>query len=313
MRYFKGRHAFTLIELLVVIAIIAVLVALLLPAVQQAREAARRSQCKNNLKQIGLALHNYLETMSIFPPGGFDEEWGWNMAILPYLDQSNAYNTVNFSNTVRNGHLSCFNEWIRLNQLYGSGNMFAIKMPVYMCPSDPNTGVTSYDYGAASAGVAYITGSYVGVAGDSPFVSERGGVQNVPVPPNPVFSFDNRGTFYRRSATRIRDISDGTTNTTFVGERGSGSTFNYTPAMCGGFEGDNFLPTGQGFGPPVYVNGTGGTLNDAVNDPHFWSNHTGGAHFVMGDGAVRFLSYSINFTTFKALSTRGSGEVVGEF
>src|SRR5579871_6659577 len=154
------RKGFTLIELLVVIAIIAVLMALLLPAVQQAREAARRSQCKNNLKQVGLALHNYHEIANMLPPGWVGitagapdihglNGWGWASKILPLLDQSTAYNQINFSVDVSNAA----NNAMRLTTF-----------PVFRCPSDPQPDTwTIYDQSSGTPinGVDLAIANYV--------------------------------------------------------------------------------------------------------------------------------------------------------
>ncbi|MCA9046851.1 MAG: DUF1559 domain-containing protein, partial [Planctomycetaceae bacterium] len=200
----SSRHrGFTLIELLVVIAIIAVLIALLLPAVQQAREAARRSQCKNNLKQIGLALHNYHDTFTVFPPGYITRNinntamatmesgpgFAWGTMILPYIDQAPLYNHFDFNEDATDHH----------NAEHGSEFL-----PVFACPSDPQPnkftvtdgGGTTYELGSAN---------YVGIFGYGSVTMNAGQPQG-------------DGLFYRNSRKGMRDVTDGTSNTIMVGE-----------------------------------------------------------------------------------------------
>ena len=269
----KQRRGFTLIELLVVIAIIAVLIALLLPAVQQAREAARRSQCKNNLKQIGLALHNYHDTHRIFPIGNLSLR-GFTAQdyILPYIDQAPLYNQFNFSITDW-----CFN--------IGAGTLYATKIPAYGCPSDP---LSLSVYG----GNQYLEGSYFGVIGTTD--SNQNGMLYSSLSGTP---------------TRMRDVTDGTSNTLLLGERGIPSNMFAGWTLCGsGYaslgDADNLLSTAVGLGPGK---------PDASHDLHFWSYHVGGGHFTLADGAVRFLSNNIDFTLFQKLSTKSGGEVIGDF
>jgi len=308
------RRAFTLIELLVVIAIIAVLVALLLPAVQQAREAARRTQCKNQLKQFGLALHNYHDAILVFPPGAGLDEWGYLTYVLPNLDQGAAYNLINFSDNISpsDGHYSCGPEQARLQPLYPSGP-WSSNMPGSTCPSDPNSSFVA-NWGGTSV---YSVLSYPGVAGSGTFVGEQGQPQWPPSNPkygSAGFPPAYNGMLYWNSNTRIRDVTDGTCMTLFVGERGLDATGSYTEGICAGYEGNAYIPTGNGLGnAPLPVTsgiGAGFKTND-IN--RFWSYHTGGAHFLLADGSVRFLNNSINYNTYLALSTRGGGEVVGEY
>ena len=237
MKANRGSHhptrGFTLIELLVVIAIIAVLIALLLPAVQSAREAARRAQCVNNLKQIGIAIHNYISTNNTLPIGSVYERLnpvdcnpskginpiGWSLfeQILNYTEQQSIYNAINF-NLSPGGHN--YNGVVDA----GAANYTAMSATVasFVCPSD--TGFTPFTYGTANSGTTYTTGysqcSYAGMSGTydiwefwcdcppkAPFPSCQGGVW-----PN------NDGVFYRDYAVRLRSITDGTSNTIAVGE-----------------------------------------------------------------------------------------------
>src|SRR5262245_49685061 len=213
---FQSRRrctGFTLIELLVVIAIIAILIALLLPAVQQAREAARRTECKNHLKQIGIALHNYHDTFRIFPPGevgsslwpqGDDSQWGWAVMILPYIDQAPLYNLLSpGTNSLR----QALNNATLLKALQ-------TPIPYYLCPTDPSNQLnTDRRLGQANGPNALVaTGSFIANHGVCAWAQGSGRLP---------------GMFAHNDGARIRDITDGTTNTFMVGERG-------TPAMLGG-------------------------------------------------------------------------------
>ncbi len=196
-RFPFNKHGFTLIELLVVIAIIAILIALLLPAVQQAREAARRSSCKNNLKQIGLALHNYLDTHSAFPPSycigtGTGGQWSIHARILPFIDQANLYKVAS------------------LNQAYAVGSSPATdRVPIYLCPSDP------FDQGRTdtSGALIHYPTSY----------GYNGGTWNV---------FNNStlaggdGSFFPNSKTKLRDFTDGSSNTLCFAEVKAFTAYN---------------------------------------------------------------------------------------
>jgi prepilin-type N-terminal cleavage/methylation domain-containing protein len=200
----SSRPAFTLIELLVVIAIIAILLGLLLPAVQKIREAAARTQCQNNLKQIGLAFHNYHSTYRCFPPGFASQAaardgpslgpgWGWGAYLLPYLEQNNVYRQINFSKDISDPA----NAQARLTSL-----------PVFLCPSDSPAGLTTTVRDGSGNPICDVAfGNYVGMAG----VYEVSGY--------PDTSNGAPGVLLRNSKVRVTDIRDGSSNTLFVGER----------------------------------------------------------------------------------------------
>ncbi len=305
-------RGFTLIELLVVIAIIAILIALLLPAVQQAREAARRSQCKSNLKQIGVALANYHSTHQVFPPGhvhpGGAEStpaWGWAAFILPQLEQSNLYEQARIS------------ENRRLRQeLNGAAD---VSLTVYRCPSDTapdlnddshfNDGDTDTDIdGDGSAGGAGDTKDNPIASANYVAVNHHGRFQNT----------GWSGAFGRDSDTRIRDITDGTSNTIAVGERAyrSGNLAMNAAVWAGCAEsltddcGDDNYGTGRDS-----INSSNSSQNERRES--LSSQHTGGVQVLAFDGSVHFLSENIEFddnvdgpdTLYEFLLAIGDGNV----
>jgi len=227
LRRKRPSAAFTLIELLVVIAIIAILIALLLPAVQQAREAARRTQCRNHLKQLGLALHNYESTFTMFPPGGVSTSYSAQARLLPYLEQANLQKLIDFS----------------VPPYLGSGpnvapnpalaDVFPAVIPVFLCASDPGpdhyqASINSQTYRFGAINYMMSNGSGTGVNYDDRYRTD--------------------GVVYANSNVRIRDVSDGTSNTVFMSEavRGDG--------------GDATLPAGTTPNPPYTktLSGTAG-------------------------------------------------------
>jgi prepilin-type N-terminal cleavage/methylation domain-containing protein len=330
------RHGFTLIELLVVIAIIAILIALLLPAVQQAREAARRSQCKNNLKQLGLALHNYHDSSGLFPPGFVAQNgslttndtaepaqsggnWSWGAYVLPMVDQGALYNQLNV------GPSTC------LQAMSTGSTLTLMSQPVsaFLCPSDPNSGrVTMSFKNASSATVS-----------PAPALSNYIAANH----PNDIFrsvagtSVTSLGMFYMNSSVRFRDITDGTSNTIAIGERcdvlrngitgtdiAQGTVYSgslRTQAGCvfctRGTREKSSLGIRDVLGSGLYaINGPSSIAvgsAESVAARSFSSSHTGGAQFTLGDGSVRFISENVNLTLFRNLISYGDGSTVGEF
>jgi prepilin-type N-terminal cleavage/methylation domain-containing protein len=344
------RRGFTLIELLVVIAIIAVLIALLLPAVQQAREAARRTQCKNNLKQIGLALYNYHDAFKVFPPGYVDQNgnpnltpdndlgpgWGWASFLLPQMDQANVYNQINFNQGV--GLLS---------------NVQSSQTPIsaFQCPADGlqdanliyllTATATSVTTSSPTVKVAH--SNYVGCNGWIECFNGAGGNPQPADPLNPTSGYadGNVGTFgpagvglfYRNSSNNTANVTDGTSNTIFVGERSSNHspstwtgavTLGQTPAWMAATPPSPFSPPPN----PAYDNADYGealifahcNANHLPNadlplyDPDtFYSLHVGGVQFLMGDGSVRFISTYVDGYTYQHLATIAGSEVPGNY
>jgi prepilin-type N-terminal cleavage/methylation domain-containing protein/prepilin-type processing-associated H-X9-DG protein len=327
----RGR-GFTLVELLVVIAIIGVLVAMLLPAVQAAREAARRTQCVNNLKQLGLALQNYHDTLGRFPPGYVEDKtatnecWGWGAMILPYVEQSGLYQELGVDRDTFFQRIST-----------GKGPVVRAaetKLKQYMCPSDA---------GYASPGNVHANRHFddgngfvaSGVSGKfRPGVSNYVGVQgHLDI----VNAGKNSGVLFGNSVIRMAEILDGTSNTFMIGER---DTKNCRSAAWAGVRNSN----GSGNrGIELAVGHSRPKLNQDVSVINWSTNRTGcgegfgslhnsGANFLLADGSVRFVADSINQFwygstasgviadsvnpqngTYQRLMTRDDGLVVGEY
>ncbi len=334
MRFVGPRNrGFTLIELLVVIAIIAVLVALLLPAVQMAREAARRAQCKNNLKQIGLALHNYHDVTNVIPFGyaGFPftnqgSVWGWGTMILPGLDQGPLYNSLSQTPGGTNGFgapaagfsavMTSFNPPCAL---------LATSLQVYRCPSDASDG-------------PLLTIPAGGLNGSPPGTTSTFGRSNYPGVMGATYGNSNGllgtdGAFGESSKRRFSDFRDGLSNTFLVGERRSpiatGGQFTGGDTIWAGSNDDNF-PDWQGFSmhlgscdPISPLNQKTTTAPSAASGQPFIafsSLHTGGGHFLLGDGSVRFVSDSIATgpagkagSTYQNLASMADGQVIGDY
>jgi prepilin-type N-terminal cleavage/methylation domain-containing protein len=293
------RRAFTLIELLVVIAIIAILIALLLPAVQQAREAARRTQCRNNMHQLGLALHNYHDTHRLFPIGNSqwdDGGWhgtaaSWMALLLPFVDETALYNAYNFD--LSNA------PWKSM----ANTTVCRSILQQYICPSD--TG----DPRENQTGGAYARSNYAGNAGVGP---SGGDAANSGARMSRSYR-QAIGPVFTLSSVSIRLIADGTSNTIAggeVSEQIQQGTFNpYTGVWSRGVAEGVTRGAFSGVGVVNAIcDQAGSTLCR-----HAWqSKHEGGAFFVMCDGQVRFLSENIDTTTFRALSTIANNELIDD-
>lgn len=306
------NRAFTLVELLVVIAIIGILVGLLLPAVQAAREASRRMQCSNNLKQIGLAIHNYESTYKRFPIGSvvrinFDpprgDGWTWHSRILPYLEQTALYDRVSSVIGTDRGTRDSPEQVL-------AGR--TTRLSFFQCPSHPD-GVSN----PAKAG--YQLSTYNGVCGSTTFNNDQ-------VDELSDLGYRGNGIFFLNSNIRIADVSDGTSNTFLVAEvqdelrgapnsnrmPGSDRKYNFASGSDGNPPQDisEFL-IGMEADDPINANTRDGNGHFSNDGEYAGSYHVGGAQFVLTDGSVRFVSQNINITTYRALSTRANGEVVG--
>jgi prepilin-type N-terminal cleavage/methylation domain-containing protein/prepilin-type processing-associated H-X9-DG protein len=319
----RRNNGFTLVELLVVIAIIGILVALLLPAVQAARESARRTQCLNHLVQVGVAFHNYHDTHRVFPPayviqpggGGVNGTpdpdtrdagpgWAWGSLLLPFLEQSALYDTFDFSQPC----------WAAVNAAPARTTV-----GVFLCPSATGNTRQPFDLVSGSGGTLATFGRscYVANAGqEEPWlrtVDRYDGIADGPL--------------YRNSRTRVADVTDGLSNTVFIGEHHPvlsdktwvgvvpGAEVCPTPAFAYG----SCEPAG------VLVNCHSGPCSYAsppvIHPPNSWTaapcqmyaTHPGGCNVMLGDGSVRFVSEDINQLTWAALASMAKGEVVGNY
>lgn len=289
-----ARRGFTLIELLVVIAIIAILVALLLPAVQQAREAARRTQCRNHLKQIGLAAHNYHDIFGTVPPGdlsgGYDRSSVF-VSILPQLDLATMYTVYNFNLP----HTNAANQQV-----------VSQRIPTYLCPSAvirrqvPISGCDTNNRAP---------GTYAGSSGSlDPWGTRTSGTPNNGL----IVNLDS-------GPIRFRDCTDGLSSTLMFGESAwNFPDYTFTSGPCLGQVRYGFTYWSSPY-PLSTLFSTQGPFNpkrlegDSTRLASFRSDHTGGAHFALGDGSVRFVSENIDHTLLSSLATRAGGETVGDY
>jgi prepilin-type N-terminal cleavage/methylation domain-containing protein len=295
-----GHLGFTLIELLVVIAVIAVLIALLLPAVQAAREAARRAACQNNLKQIGLAMHNYHAANDVFPIGYValpnvnlnvtTPGWGWATAILPQLEQSVLYNAANLNLPIEDPA----NLTVR-----------GTAVGVYICPSDRSAGLFTVTDSNDNPIVDAWSNSYAGNFG-----------RDVNIAKAPT---GGNGIFMCNLAFGIKDITDGTSQTILVAERAAintrtpwpgainGGTCRITPGSPSRSTAVKTAP----IEPLARADTAGGTSDNLFFDPDdFYGAHPAGLYLLMADGSGRFIKSGIGANVYGDLASRNWGEIV---
>ena len=348
----RRRGGFTLIELLVVIAIIAVLIALLLPAVQQAREAARRSQCKNNLKQIGLAFHNFHDTFNHFatsnrPPGTGTKRIAGLTRLLPYLDQQNIYNiydqTLQWSDTNANQRLAV-----------------SSPIPTLNCPSsaastkldgDPDVATTPGGYAANMVAITDYSPNKGVAQSVVPFATAAGvNLTGLFTDPTDATNQYYPGLLPQNVDAKMRDATDGLSNTiAYVESAGRPAVVRKGLKSFGNLPADRVngggwcrpasdvlaevaRPDGSDLsGPGAFTTGAvvpfnatnGYNINGrpypdtgyykTQGSSQAFSYHVGGAHFLLGDGSVRFLNENLSLATYVGLLTRGNSEVIGEF
>lgn len=327
------RNGFTLIELLVVIAIIAILIALLLPAVQQAREAARRTQCKNNLKQLGLSLHNFHDVFLKFPVGQYNDDngqWGWTVMLLPYFDRAPLYSALTDTGNQNcvwippnmggdsNGtgfpsapnidgiHAASIVGRCDVNKTIANGAAADTILGALVCPSDVLP---------AKNGAGYAKTNYLGNMGNTvPWGATTFGCGGVLGDRNNgilLYANENNRTY----VTNMGGITDGTTNTIAIGEASLSNGITM---------GNGDGPSWAGVTRKTGCNGTTGvvgvmrvvdsmyTINNKA-DQSFSSMHVGGAHVLLADGSVKFVSENLDGLVYRALGSRNGGETVGEF
>jgi prepilin-type N-terminal cleavage/methylation domain-containing protein len=290
----RNRKAFTLIELLVVIAIIGVLIGLLVPAVQRVREAASSVQCKNNLHQIGIALHNFHDSQHGFPAGyvsstdsvGHDTGpgWGWGAYLLPYLEQDPVYQQIRFDLQISDPANA-----VPRTQL----------MKVFWCPSEKFWGTFTVNDGGGNPVCDVAYGSYVACNGNL-------GVSD--------HAADNDGAFLRNRRFTVANIPDGLSSTLFVGERSTTMSFTtWTGAVTNGSVPSQRDPAASELAPALVMSHCGPHLpnNPLVTDADaFSSNHIMGVNFLFGDASVHGINSSISTTVYDALATRDGNEPV---
>lgn len=305
------RSGFTLIELLVVIAIIAILIALLLPAVQQAREAARRTQCRNHLKNLALAWHNHHDAHGHLPSGGWGYLWvgdpdlgpgkeqpgGWFYAILPYIDQQAVYDLPGTPT--------------------GNAERIQVVQPLAYCPSRRGPGLypSLFPMRESNPVPSVARTDYAANSGEGTRNEYIAGPRTVAEGLSPTFPWPNtsnlNGVCFQRSELSFRDITDGPSNTYLLGER-----YLNPDHYASGRSGCDNECLYTGFNCDIHRAGTASPARDRRgfgSVTRFGSIHAGGFHMAFCDGRVRQISYNIDLTTHRRLSNRHDGEPVGEF
>jgi len=310
IRFARHKQGFTLVELLVVIAIIGILIALLLPAVQSAREAARRMQCSNNLKQLALGIHNYHDTHRIFPPGCLSiNNLSWNCFILPYIEQGPLYQEFKTYRTFDEGS---YNNGTN-NEGTRKANFLALnRVQGFLCPSSTEEMAAHPSATLTNPERKTYTSHYYGVAGPIGTNLVTGKKYPDAQTGNTWGGFALSGILTVNSNTKMRDITDGTTNTLLLGEIANGDGANWCRGIGLGNKPTGNPMTGEG---PMGMSSCKNVLN-AINLPltvvfnniSFSSKHPAGVHFARGDGSVDFVSENIDMIIYKALASRDGGE-----
>lgn len=305
----KRRRGFTLVELLVVIAIIGILIGMLLPAVQQVREAARRTSCSNNIRQLVLACHNFEGSFKTFPQGAYsaidddagndDDGWGWGTYILPYIEQNNLYDSLEPRVSETPGVFRETFDSTGAIILGGDQIINAFRCPSSILESHVPSVVNGGGISASIADerVGYATSDYKGCSG-------------------PVHIGSSNGIFVKRrdgNAVSFAMISDGSSNVIAIGESSyPGRNGTDWPIWAGAPQRDEPILFKTEF--PINAGGSNpAQWWNAVDDDLAWSFHPQGAQFGFADGSVHFLSETIDFETYQNLGGRDDGNVVGEF